>query len=132
MAMSNYWFTHLLNHAFGKETYSAPAHYFVALSTANPLADGSGLAEPVGNNYSRVSTEASDWSEVSSFATENLADVEFPAASGSWGTLTHFAIFDASTNGNLLFFGTLSEGIAVGEDQAPLFYVGNLVCSMGA
>lgn len=35
--------------------------------------------------------------------TSNNADVLFPIANEEWGNITHIGIYDASTNGNLLF-----------------------------
>ncbi|MGB2469903.1 MAG: phage tail fiber protein, partial [Flavobacteriales bacterium] len=38
-------------------------------------------------------------------------------ATGAWGTITHFGIFDASSSGNLLYHGALtaSKTIATGD-----------------
>lgn len=35
--------------------------------------------------------------------TSNSADVLFPIANEAWGDITHIGIYDAATNGNLLF-----------------------------
>lgn len=35
--------------------------------------------------------------------TSNNADVLFPIANEGWGDITHIGIYDAATNGNLLF-----------------------------
>ena len=45
--------------------------------------------------------------------TSNNAAVEFPTATGSWGTVTHVGVFDASTSGNLMVYATLSASKAV-------------------
>jgi hypothetical protein len=34
--------------------------------------------------------------------------MEFPAATASWGTVTHVGLYDASTSGNLLAYAALS------------------------
>lgn len=41
--------------------------------------------------------------EPSEGQTSNNADVLFPIASEVWGDITHIGIYDAATNGNLLF-----------------------------
>jgi len=110
-----------MSHAFGHEVYEAPANYYVALSTADPLGDGSGLAEPSGNSYARVETDAADWEEVTAFETHNVSLLAFSAATGSWGTITHFAVFDAASGGNLLFYGALDSPVAVGNGNQPQF-----------
>ncbi|MBM3616646.1 MAG: hypothetical protein FJX28_14855 [Alphaproteobacteria bacterium] len=38
----------------------------------------------------------------------NNAAIEFPTASGSWGTITHVAVFDASTSGNMIAYASLT------------------------
>ena len=47
----------------------------------------------------------------------NSSAIEFPTAGNSWGTITHFAILDASTSGNLLYHGALtaSKSITTGD-----------------
>ena len=56
---SDYWENKILDHIFGKGSYTPPTIY-VGLSTADPTDDGSGLAEPSGNGYARKQTSASD------------------------------------------------------------------------
>ena len=48
---------------------------------------------------------------------DNSGAVDFPAATGSWGTVSHFGLFDASTSGNLLIHGALtaSKTVATGD-----------------
>jgi hypothetical protein len=49
--------------------------------------------------------------------TSNNAAIEFPTATGSWGTVTHVGVFDASSSGNLMAYATLSasKAIATGD-----------------
>ena len=122
---ANYWENKVLNHLFGKGNYSPPTIY-LALSTAAPADDGSGLAEPSGNGYSRVQTSASDWNQASSGSIDNAEDITFPQASGSWGTITHFALFDSASGGNLLAYGTLSTPIVINEFDAARFEAGDI------
>jgi len=114
-----------LDHLVGKTSYTMPTAY-VGLSTADPLDDASGLAEPSGNGYARVSTAGGDWNAAASGAIDNANDITFPEASGSWGTLTHFAIFDAASGGNMLAHGSLSVSKAVGSGDTVKFAAGDL------
>ena len=47
----------------------------------------------------------------------NSSAVTFPTATGTWGTITHIGILDASTSGNLLYYTALdaSKSIASGD-----------------
>ena len=54
--------------------------------------------------------------------TDNINEQAFAAASGgSWGTVTHFAIFDAATAGNLLFHGILTASKTVNDGDVFRF-----------
>lgn len=129
MSKSNYLEKKILDHVFGKTAFTAPANIFAGLSTADPGDDGSTLAEPSGNNYSRVSTAPADWNAATLGAgtLTNLNAVTFPVASGSWGTVTHLALFDASSGGNLLYKGALTPSQAIGNANQLVIAAGTLV-----
>lgn len=124
-SFADYWEDEILDHLFGKGSYTPPTIY-VALSTADPTDDASGIAEPSGNSYARVQTSGSDWNTSSSGTIDNANNIDFPAATGSWGTLTHFALYDAATNGNMLAHGTLSASQAITINQIARFAAGEL------
>jgi hypothetical protein len=86
---------------------------YVGLSTADPGNTGSTLAEPSGNNYARVAVASTDWNAAASRQKTNKNAIIFPAASGSWGTVSYFCLFDALTAGNLLASGAISPAQAV-------------------
>ena len=126
---SDYWENKILDHIFGKGSYTPPTIY-VGLSTADPTDDGSGLAEPSGNGYARTQTSASDWNAASNGSLDNAGDVTFAQATGSWGTITHFALFDAATAGNILAHGVLSQSKAIGNSDTARFQAGDLDISL--
>ena len=122
---SDYWENEILDHIFDKDGLTPPT-MFVGLSTADPIDDGTGLAEPSGNNYTRVQTSASDWNPASGGALSNLVEIVFAMATSNWGTMTHFALFDAATGGNMLAFGSLDESKTVGSGDIAKFAAGDL------
>jgi len=128
-SFSDYWENEILDHIFGKGSYTPPTIY-VGLSTADPTDDGSGLAEPIGNAYARVSTVAADWDVSSDGALDNVNDITFPEATGNWGTVTHFALFDAVTGGNMLAHGALGLSKAIGSGDTAKFAAGDLEVSL--
>jgi len=93
----------LLDHVLKTGAYAVPTNIYVALSTADPLDTGGSIAEPVGGSYARVVMDS--WDAAASRATENTNQITFPQATGDWGTITHWAIFDAITGGNFLAHG---------------------------
>ena len=128
-SFSDYWENKILNHIFGKGSYTPPTIY-VGLSTVDPADDGSGLAEPGGNAYARVQTSASDWNAASNGTLNNAGEITFTQATGSWGTITHFALFDAQTTGNMLAHGSLSQPRAIEESDTAKFEAGDLQISL--
>lgn len=128
-SFADFWEDEILDHVFDKGAYTAPTIY-VALSTADPLDDASGMAEPSGNGYTRVTTANTDWAASSGGATSNVNSLSFPQATGSWGTATHFALFDASSGGNMLAHGTLGTPQAIVSGNTPSFGVGDLDVSL--
>lgn len=113
-AMSDYLENKFLDHFLGTASTSAPAAVYIGLHTADPTDAGTG-AEVSGLGYSRQSVS---FGASSSGTASNDAAVEFPAANGgSWGTITHIGIYDASSSGNLLFHSALttSKTIADGD-----------------
>ena len=126
---SDYWENKILDHIFGKGSYTPPTIY-VGLSTANPTDSGSGLAEPSGNGYARVQTSASEWNAASNGSLDNAGNITFNQATGNWGTITHFALFDAATAGNMLAYGTLSQSKSISESDKARFEAGDLDISL--
>ena len=112
-AMSDYLENKVLDHILATTSYTAPATVYVGLSTGSFADDNSGT-ELSGSGYARV---AASVGAASSGTASNDAAVEFSAATGDWGTISHFGIFDASTSGNLLIHGsfTASKVIANGD-----------------
>ena len=126
---SDYWENKILDHIFGKGSYTPPTIY-VGLSTANPTDSGSGLAEPSGNGYARVQTSASDWNTASNGSLDNSGNITFAQATGNWGTITHFALFDAATSGNMLAHGALNQSKSINESDTARFEAGELQISL--
>jgi hypothetical protein len=112
MSFSNYLENKVLLHVFGATAYTAPSTLYVALFTSDPGETGSGT-EVSGGSYAR---QTAAFTVVNNQAS-NTAAVEFPTATGSWGTITYAAVYDALSGGNLLAYGALttSKTIASGD-----------------
>jgi hypothetical protein len=128
-SFADYWENKILDHLFGKGSYTPPTIY-VGLSTADPSDDATGLAEPNGNGYARAATSGADWNAASGGTLDNANDITFVQASGSWGTLTHFALFDAASGGNMLAHGSLSVSKTISSGDTAKFAAGDLDVSL--
>ena len=129
-AATNYLENEVLDHVLGKGTrdFTSPTSLYVGLLTAVSDGEAASWTEVSGTNYARTSVA---FGAASSGSATNSADVEFPAAgSGGWGTVTHIAIFDASSAGNALFYGALSASRAVDEADIFTIVAGNLSISL--
>jgi len=124
MSFSVYLEAALLNHTFKNAAFTQPTNLYVALMTAAPADDatGSTITEPSGNGYARVNHNV--WA-VATVGTDtsakNTGAITFPTATGLWGTISHFAICDAATVGNMLAYGTLTTAKQVTTDDTPSF-----------
>lgn len=125
MSKSDYLENKVLDHTTGKTSYTMPAVY-VGLYTAAPT-DAGGGTEATGGSYARKSTAGADWNAAASGSTSNANTITFVTASGSWGTVTHFGLFDASTAGNLLRWAALTTSKTIGTGDVASFPAGNLV-----
>lgn len=117
---------------------SGPTNLYVGLLTAAPT-DGTAGTEVSGGSYARVtvSSALANWAGTQSAgsttassgtggSTSNNGTVTFPTATGSWGTVTHFGIYDASSAGNLLIYGALGSSQVVNTGGTPSFAAGQL------
>lgn len=114
----------ILDHVLKNDAFAVPTNIYIALSTADPLDTGAGIDEPVGNGYARV--VCNTWDVPTGRATENTGAVEFAEATGAWGEITHFAIFDAITGGNFLAHGVLTTPKTVGAGDNVSFVAGDI------
>lgn len=137
MSFSNYTSQAVLNSMFGKTSNfgalaSAPSMY-IALFTTAPAEDGTGGTEVSGGGYTRVATTATDWDTATlanPSAIDNAIEIAFPQATGAWGTVTHFAIYDATTAGNYLMGGALTVAKSPTSGDTPKFAPGSLVVDL--
>lgn len=127
MSASDYAENALLELMTGKTAFSTPTAY-VALCTAAPddTSTGSTITEAAYTSYARVSTAGSDWNSASGGSIDNANAVTFPKCTGSSATVTHFAIVDASSAGNVLLWGALDASLAISTNITPEFAAGTL------
>ena len=112
-ALSDYAENKVLDALGANATFTAPSNVYLGLSTGSLGDDNSGT-ELTGNNYSRVSVS---FGNAASGTMSNDAAIEFAAATGSWGSVSHWGLYDASSSGNLLVHGsfTTAKTIASGD-----------------
>lgn len=106
---------------------TAGGQRYLSLHSGNPGSNGTN--EITGGSYARQEVT---WEDVGSDPTtrQNDSDVQFPTASASWGSITHFGIWDAATNGNFIGGGILDETKVVNENDSLRFPAGSLIVTV--
>lgn len=142
-SMTNYLENKLTDQIWRGQAFSFPSTLYIALFTASP-ADVAGGTEVSGGAYARVGVVASlanfagtqgagttVASSGTSGTTSNNVAIVFPAPTANWGTVVGIGVLDASTGGNMLFYGDLTAPKAVNNgDAAPSFAAGALTNQM--
>lgn len=120
--ISNYLEDAIINATLRNTTYTSPATVYVGLFTSDPTDAGSGT-EVSGGSYART---AVTFGAPSNGVTTNSAAVEFPQATGSWGTVGWIGIHDAATSGNLLYHTALDASKTIDTGDIFKISTGNL------
>lgn len=137
-AMSDYLENKLVDQIFRAQAFAFPATLHVGLLTAAP-SDSGGGTEVTGGSYARAAVTAS----LANFAgtqgagttvastgtggqTSNNATITFPTPTASWGSVTHFGIYDAASAGNLLFWGALTIAKTINQGDTVTFPAASL------
>jgi len=115
--MSNYLENALINATLRATTFTSPATVYVSLHTADPTDAGTGT-EVSGGSYAR---QSASFASPSNGASATDADITFPQATGSWGTVTHIGIWDSLTTGNMLYHTALDASKTI--DTGDIFKI---------
>jgi hypothetical protein len=99
MAISAYEANKILDHINGKTAYTMPAHLYMAAFVTDPSTGGS---EVSGGGYARVELDPADWEAAADGVAVLAGNVDFPVATGNWGTVSYLALFDAAEGGHIL------------------------------
>ena len=120
--MSNYLENALINATLRNTTYTSPATVYLGLYTSDP-GEGNTGTEVSGTSYARQSIT---FGAPSDGVSTNSAAIEFPQAGGSWGTVTHVGILDASSSGNLLYYTALDASKTISTGDVFRIAIGSL------
>ena len=95
-ALSTYMANKIIDHMLRNQAFTPPGAVYVALFTSSTgLSTSNPTGEVSGNGYARRQITLT---AASNGASDNSADITFPEATGSWGTITHMAIVTHPTN----------------------------------
>ena len=103
---------------------TAPANVYVALFTAAPSDAGGGTEVSTGAYARQLCGFAAPSGTPRSVA--NAADILYPVATAGYGPVTHFAIMDALTVGNMLYWAALAASKTFAINDQAVFRAGQL------
>jgi len=137
--MSDYLENKLVDFLFRGGSFTPPATLYVALCTSSvsDSSTGSTISEVSGGNYARVAITSNTTNWYTTNGNNNATSSGTNGTTGnattiSWNsvtwtaTVTDIAICDASTGGNVLFFGTLAASKAVASGDSISFAANSL------
>lgn len=137
-AASDYLEERLLNHVLTNTAYTAPSTLYLGLFT-NTSGNAATNLE-AGTLTDEVSTSATGYGRKTvTFGSATVgattvsatdATVTFDAATANWNTITHVAVLDAATAGNVLFWGAVTTAKAIETGDTFQVTSGNLTISL--
>lgn len=143
-AISNYLKNKLVDLTLRGQAFTAPATVYVSLHTT-ATTDAGGGTEVTGGSYARTAVTASlanfagtqgagttVASSGTSGQTSNNGAITFPTPTASWGTPSHFALWDAATGGNMLYHSPITTPKAIATGAVVTFAAGALSITFGA
>ena len=126
-AASNYLEDAVLNHVLRNASLAQPTSLKLGLFTSvSGLEENSPTGEVSGNGYAR---EDVTFGTASGGQATTDATVTFPTASGgAWGTITHVAVMDESSN--VLFYGGVTTSKTIEDGDTFQVSAGNLTINL--
>jgi hypothetical protein len=134
-AASNYLENKVLDHVLTATAYSQPAARYLALFTntsTNAAAnlEAGTLTDEISTSGTAYAREAVTFAAASSGSSATNATVTFDAATANWGTITHVAVMDAETSGNVLFWGAVTTAKTIETGDTFQVTSGNLTVAL--
>lgn len=126
MGLTDYSEENLLNFWFRGDAVDPPSELYIALFTSAPDDTGGG-DEIEGFGYVRQLLTFGAWADGEC---ANDQTVTYPIATGSWGEVTHSAVFDAEEGGNMLVWGELTAPRSVGDGEIFTFGIGSVTAAL--
>lgn len=120
-----------LDHNLGKTAFTMPAAVYMALCTAVPTdaSTGTTITEATYTGYARKQVAATDLNAASAGTTTNANAITFAACTAGSSTIIGFALVDALTVGNVLYWGTTTSKVIDTTSTPPTVAVSGLSVS---
>lgn len=125
-AMSNYMEEAVVNQFLRGQTAVTPSAVYLALYISDPTDNDTGT-EVTGAGYTRVQISFSAPTQSGGKAvTQNANKIDFAAAGGPWGNITHIGVRTAATGGSLLCYAPMDIAKSVNTGDQISFDIGQI------
>lgn len=132
---SDYTENKVLDFIFNADSFVIPGLY-LGLFKSDPGLETNQIAsadevKDSASSYVRIDINTlGGFNGASAGAVSNAQDMEFPIAQADWGTITHTAILDAKTGGNVLAWGPLLNPRTIYNGDCVKIPAGALVATL--
>jgi hypothetical protein len=131
-AASDFLENKLLDHVLKYSTapYTGPSTVYLALFTASTGLETNSPSAEISTSGTAYGRQSIAFATASGGSSASNATVTFTAATSNWGTITHVALMDASTSGNVLFHGAVTTSKTIETGDTFQVSSGNLTISL--
>lgn len=128
MSKSDYLELEILDHVLGQgaRNYTPATNLYLALGTAASDSSFTELETPGSNGYSR---QAITFAAAAAGSAASSNAQTFGPATSDWANATVFAIYDATTLGNVIYYGNLTTARDAAVDDSIEFASGAVTVS---
>jgi hypothetical protein len=129
-AASDFLENKLLDHVLTATAYTQPSTRYLALFTADTGLETNSPSAEISTSDTAYGRKTVTFAAASAGTSATNATVTFDTATASWGTVTHIAVMDAETAGNVLFYGALTTAKTIDTADTMQVTSGNLTVSL--
>jgi hypothetical protein len=129
-AASDFLENKLLDHVLTTTAYTQPSTRYLALFTAVTGLETNSPSAEISTSGTAYIRKAVTFAAASGGTCATNATVTFDTATTSWGLVSHIAIMDAETSGNVLFYGALTTSKQIDAADTMQVTSGNLTVSL--
>lgn len=119
--------TAALRFLLGQSPTAPTAPFKVALFTSNPTETGAAGTEVSGGGYVR---QTITFAAEAGGASSNSAQIDFPAASASWGVITHIGIYDSAGTAVMYWYGPLGASVTINNTDIFRINAGDITVAL--
>jgi hypothetical protein len=129
-AASDFLENKLLDHVLTATSYTAPTTRYLALFTAVTGLETNSPSAEISTSGTAYVRKAITFAAASGGSSASSATVTFDAATANWGTVSHVAVMDAESSGNVLFYGAVTTSKTIETGDTFQVSSGNLTISL--